>query len=518
MKNEKLYGSDYRLPAGIEDYEYRKDKMHLTGYQSVQVVSITVLAIISVIYAILISHNDVTAWAFTVLFNVAVAIIVFYMVIEAVRNIVSSGYSSSKIAESLYSDKRPLSERAIAAESRHGEELYNLNIFKYVLITLAVMVTIILYMYASVSGSNVRVERLMSTTISAVISVIGILAFILAAKYYSRMACNCEKILSYLDDDKKQSAREVVDIQFENNQKLLSTYKIIFISLLVVNAIILSISSILLEDKVGVVVMVSTCLSAALSIIGIIVLVAFLGNIARVSSSSNKILDAISNSRDCGKIDFSTTENKYAKSNNQLSILQIALFVLIGIGVVLSIISAAVTKQMTESKNFVFTIISSILRSGIQVLGIIIFVSAARNITNTARNSSKTLEMLKCGVDGNSALNTSLYQADNGSKLTIFKIITSILVGAGVISYIVDNIGGKEIAIINIFTMIVGAAITIFSIFIIADVLENVSCTARNMKQIDLAIGTIKKSDVPETVNEVKDANLFETNNTTINE
>lgn len=518
MKNEKLYGSDYPLPAGIEEYEYRKDKMCLTGYQSVQIVSITVLALISVIYAILIAHNDVTSWAFTVLFNVAVAIIVFYMVIEAVRNIVSSGYSSSKIAESLFSDKRPLSERAIAAESRHGVEIYNLNIFKYVLITLAVMVTIVLYMYASVSGSIVRVERLMSTSISAVISVIGILAYILAAKYYSRMACNCEKILSYLDDDKKQSAHEVVDVQVENNQKLLSTYKIIFISLLVVNAIIFSISSILLEDKVGVVVMVSTCLSAALSIIGIIVLMAFLGNIARVSSSSNKILEAISNSRDCGKIDFSTAENKYAKSNNQLSILQIALFVLVGVGVVLSIISAAVSKQLVESNNFVFTIISSILRSGIQVLGIIVLVSAARNIANTARNASKTLEMLRCGVEGKSALNTSLYQADNGSKLTIFKIITSILAGAGVISYIVDNIGGKEIAIINIFTMIVSAAITIFSIFIIADVLENVACTARNMKQIELAIGTIKKCDEPQIVKDAEDANLFDTNNTTINE
>lgn len=518
MKNEKLYGSDYRLPAGIEGYEYRNDRMRLTAYQAVQIVSISVLALISVIYAILISNGDVTSWVFNVLFNVAVAIFVLYMLIVAVGNILSSCYSSSKIVESLYSDKRPLSDRTIAAENRHDVELNTLTIFKYVLITLAVMVSIVLYMYASVSGSMVRVERIMSSTISAVISIIGILAYIMASKYYSRMACNCEKILSYLDDDKKQSAREVVDIQFENNQKLLSTYKIIFISLLVVNAIILSISSIVLEDKVGVVAMMSTCLSAVLSIIGIIVLVAFVGNIARVSYSSNKILDIISNTREWGKIDFSTAENKCSKSNNLLSILQIVLFVLVGVGVILAIISAAVTKQMTESKNFVFTIISSILRSGIQVLGIIVFVSAARDIANTARNSSKTLEMLKCGVDGKSALNTSLYQVDNGSKLTLFKIITSILVGGGVISYIVDNIGGKEIAIINIFTVIVGAAITIFSIFIIADVLENVACTARNMKQIDLAIGTIKKCEEPQIVNDAEDANLLDADNTILNE
>lgn len=518
MKNEKLYGSDYRLPAGIEGYEYRNDRIRLTAYQAVQIVSISVLALISVIYAILISNGDVTSWVFNVLFNVAVAIFVLYMLIVAVGNILSSCYSSSKIVESLYSDKRPLSDRAIAAENRHDVELNTLTIFKYVLITLAVMVSIVLYMYASVSGSMVRVERIMSSTISAVISIIGILAYIMASKYYSRMACNCEKILSYLDDDKKQSTHEVVDIQFENNQKLLSTYKIIFISLLVVNAIILSISSIVLEDKVGVVAMMSTCLSAVLSIIGIIVLVAFVGNIARVSHSSNKIFDIISDSREWGKIDFSTAENKYSKSNNLLSILQIVLFVLVGVGVILAIISAAVTKQMTESKNFVFTIISSILRSGIQVLGIIVFVSAARDIANTARNSSKTLEMLKCGVDGKSAINTSLYQADNGSKLTLFKMITSILVGGGVISYIVDNIGGKEIAIINIFTVIVGAAITIFSIFIIADVLENVACTACNMKQIDLAIGTIKKCEEPQIVNDAEDANMLDADKTILNE
>lgn len=518
MKNEKLYGSDYRLPAGIEGYEYRNDRMRLTAYQAVQIVAISVLTLISVIYAILISNGDVTSWVFNVLFNVAVAIFVLYMLIVAVGNILSSCYSSSKIVESLYSDKRPLSDRAIAAENRHDVELNTLTIFKYVLITLAVMVSIVLYMYASVSGSMVRVERIMSSTISAVISIIGILAYIMASKYYSRMACNCEKILSYLDDDKKQSAHEVVDIQFENNQKLLSTYKIIFISLLVVNAIILSISSIVLEDKVGVVAMMSTCLSAVLSIIGIIVLVAFVGNIARVSHSSIKIFDIISDSREWGKIDFSTAENKYSKSNNLLSILQIVLFVLVGVGVILAIISAAVTKQMTESKNFVFTIISSILRSGIQVLGIIVFVSAARDIANTARNSSKTLEMLKCGVDGKSAINTSLYQADNGSKLTLFKIITSILVGGGVISYIVDNIGGKEIAIINIFTVIVGAAITIFSIFIIADVLENVACTACNMKQIDLAIGTIKKCEEPQIVNDAEDANMLDADKTILNE
>lgn len=518
MKKEKLFDSDYRLPAGIEGYEYRNDKTRLTAYQAVQIVSITVLSLISVIYAILISNGDVTSWVFNVLFNVAVTIFVLYMLIVAVSNILSSCYSSSRIAESLYSDKRPLSERAIAAENRHDVELHNLTVFKYVLITLAVMVSIVLYMYASVSGSMVRVERIMSSTISAVISVIGILAFIMASKYYSRMACNCEKILSYLDDEKKQSAREVVDMQFENNQKLLSTYKIIFISLLVVNAVILSISSIVLEDKVGVVAMMSTCLSAVLSIIGIIVLVAFVGNIARVSYSSNKILDVIYNTREWGKIDFSTAENKYSKSNNQLSILQIVLFVLVGVGVILAIISAAVAKQMTESKNFVFTIISSILRSGIQVLGIIVFVSAARDIANTARNSSKILEMLKCGDEGKAALNTSSYQADNGSKLTIFKIITSILVGGGVISYIVDNIGGKEIAIINIFTVIVGAAITIFSIFIIADVLENVACTARNMKQIESAVGTIKKCEEPQIVTDAEDANLVDIDNATLNE
>lgn len=513
MRDEEMYGSDYRVPVEVMEYEYRSSRQKLSCYKAIVIAVISVFSILALFQSFnTIIDNGITQ-ILEILSDAIVALCVFYIIITIVSNIARGGYLSNRISESLYKDNSIFHATCNVAESKRNEELYNLKKWKYEMVTLSLMFSFLSYLVIIYYYPEQVLSALMPFVAIASVSLLGILIFYIAAKYFIYSACNYEKILCAIDDKNLDGlpTQKILDSKMQHAMKILFSFKIAFIVIIGLTALLLIIKNFLLDIDKGITELILQGFSVSVSILGIIAL-AFLGRkIILISGYANKITEILSNSKEEGcSIDVKAIDVQSDKEKKKLITARIVLLVFVAIGFILSIAVAILIKidnyeNGKIGEHLVITILTLLIKYSMSALGVFVIASGALYISKTAKNTSKSVRYLANNIEdakGSGGYFDSAYRSATLS-LTTVKVVAAVILGIKAMVYFFSIfLHGRFFEIFSLLSLTADDFINLILVFIIANVAENLMCTAFNMKRIESTIKLIKKVDTSEIVND----------------